>query len=107
MAVIQVICGIGLPFASKYIPEKYHDKLETISTELRIQGETTAALELIGAVEPLIQMAASGIMDSLSSLTAAEELVRVETETVETISAPKHQEAEVVELSSAKERAKA
>lgn len=107
MAVIQVICGIGLPFASKYIPEKYHDKLETISTELRIQGETTAALELIGAVEPLIQMAASGIMDSLSSLTAAEEFVRVETETVETISAPKHQEAEVVELSSAKERAKA
>lgn len=107
MAVIQVICGVGLPFASKYIPEKYHDKLETISTELRIQGETTAALELIGAVEPLIKMAASGIMDSLSSLTAAEEFVRVETETTNIVSTSKHQEAEVVELASAKERAKA
>lgn len=107
MAVIQVICGVGLPFAEKYIPAQYHSKLKMIADEMRVQGETTAALELIGAVEPLVKMAAGGIMDSLNQFSSIEEFVRVETETVSVSKTDQHKEAEVVELASAKERAKA
>lgn len=107
MAVIQVFCGVGLPFVQKYIPEKYHSKLTMISDEMRIQGETTAALELIGAVEPMIKMAAGGIMDSLNQFSAAEEFVRIETSSVESVRTDNQKEAEIVELASAKERAKA
>lgn len=107
MAVIQVLCGVGLPFAQKYIPEQYHGKLTMIADEMRVQGETTAALELIGAVEPLIKMAAGGIMNSLNQFSSVEEFVRIETGSVEVSKTDNQKEAEVVELASAKERAKA
>jgi hypothetical protein len=102
LILIQMFCGIGFPIAKKYIPVQYHDKLTMISDEMRVQGETTIALELIGAVEPIIKMAASGIMNSLNQFSSVEELVRIETNTNNQKETEK--EAEVVELLSAKEK---
>jgi len=104
LILIQIFCGIGLPIAKKYIPVQYHDKLTMISDEMKIQGETTIALELIGAVEPIIKMAATGIMGSLNQFSSAEELVRIETNTND--QKETEREAEVIELLSTKEKGK-
>lgn len=99
IATIQIVAGVVLPYVQKYLPEKYHNYVDIVATEMRVQGGTTASLEVIGAVEPIIKLLASGVMDSFSSMNAVSEFVRVDTEVVESAKPP---QAEVVELSSVK-----
>lgn len=46
-ALIQIIGGTSLPFVLNHIPEKYREYISIASDELRIQGETQIALEII------------------------------------------------------------
>ena len=66
-AVLQFFAGVGLPMISAHIPSKYHSILEEVSTEFRIQGETTVMLEAINAVQPLVMMATSGVLDAFTA----------------------------------------
>lgn len=102
VATIQMVAGVVLPYVQKYLPEKYHAYVDIVATEMRVQGGTTATLEVIGAVEPIIKMLAGGVMDSFNSMNSVNELIRIETETVQATKAPEQAQAEVVELSSAK-----
>ena len=83
-AVLQFFAGVGLPMIASHIPNKYHHILEEVSTEFRVQGETTVMLEAIGAVQPLIMMATSGMLDAFRSSVEeeTETNVRVHVDTV-------------------------
>lgn len=102
VATIQMVAGVALPYVQKYLPEKYHAYVDIVATEMRVQGGTTATLEVIGVVEPMIKLLAGGIMDSFNSMNFVSEFVRIETETVDAAKVPEQAQAEVVELSSAK-----
>ena len=76
-AVLQFFAGVGLPMISAHIPSKYHSILEEVSTEFRIQGETTVMLEAINAVQPLVMMATSGMLDAFTSGAEEEETTQI------------------------------
>ena len=93
-AVLQFFAGVGLPMIAAHIPDKYHHILEEVSTEFRVQGETTVMLEAIGAVQPLIMMATSGVLDAFKS--GAEEETKVPVRVhVDTVTHNTHAEHEV------------
>lgn len=76
-AVLQFFAGVGLPMISAHIPSKYHSILEEVSTEFRIQGETTVMLEAINAVQPLVMMATSGMLDAFTSGAEEQETTQI------------------------------
>ena len=99
VATIQFMSGIGLPYIAPYLPEKYRGVVDEVSKELRIQGETKAAIEALGTIQPMIMMVVNGAMGSLSSLDAFvdETPVRVVTSAPATV----HKEEEFAEVESA------
>jgi hypothetical protein len=99
VATIQFMSGIGLPYIAPYLPEKYRGVVDEVSKELRIQGETKAAIEALGTIQPMIMMMVNGAMGSLSSLDAFvdETPVRV----VTSAPATAHKEEEFAEVETA------
>ena len=77
-AAIKFLVGCLAPFVKSHVPEKYHGVIDEIATEARVQGETTAMLNIIDMVQPMIAMLSSTVMDSLQTFVAADEKVRVE-----------------------------
>jgi hypothetical protein len=77
-AAIKFLVGCLAPFVKSHVPEKYHGVIDEIATEARVQGETTAMLNIIDMVQPMIAMLSSTVMDSLQPFVAADEKVRVE-----------------------------
>ena len=77
-AAIKFLVGCLAPFVKGHVPEKYHGVIDEIATEARVQGETTAMLNIIDMVQPMIAMLSSTVMDSLQPFVAADEKVRVE-----------------------------
>lgn len=71
-ALIQLVSGASLPFVLNHIPEKYREYISVASDELRIQGETQIALEIIDSF--------SGFMKSkiIEDLVSSGEFVRVD-----------------------------
>lgn len=71
-ALIQLVSGASLPFVLSHIPEKYREYISVASDELRIQGETQIALEIIDSF--------SGFMKNkiIEDLVSSGEFIRVD-----------------------------
>jgi hypothetical protein len=73
-ATIKFIAGLALPrvaeYAAKYglLKPQHLVVVETLATELRIQGETDAALEVMEALSPLVSMLTSGLTAQFESM---------------------------------------
>jgi hypothetical protein len=79
-AIIKFVMGCVAPFIKSHVPEKYHGVIDDVATEARVQGETTAILQAVEMIQPMISMLSSSVMQSLETLVAVDEKVRVHVE---------------------------